>query len=93
MDVDPAITSSRIGPVLDSAVSTLETGVAAAMTSTDSSRVTFQDRPARQVTFVTRTGRRYTAVVVIYGSTRLYLLLAPSGPTFDAVASSFVALP
>lgn len=92
-DISPALTSSRVKRALDSAVAGLQSGVAAAMTMSDQHALKFQNRPARQVSITDRSGRRYTALVVIYGSTRFYALFAPSGPAFDAFVSSFVALP
>lgn len=92
-DISPAVTSSRVTRALDSAVAGLQSGVAATMVVSDSRALMFQDRPARQVSITDRAGRRYTAVVVIYGSTRFYVLFAPSGSAFDAFVSSFVALP
>jgi hypothetical protein len=92
-DISPAVTSSRVTRALDAAVAGLQSGVASTMTISDARSLTFQNRPARQVTITDRSGRRYTALVVIYGSTRFYSLFAPSGPAFDAFISSFVALP
>lgn len=92
-DIMPALTSSRVKRALDSAVTGIKDGVAAAMTINSTRSLMFQNRPARQVSIVDRSGRRYTALVVIYGSTRFYAMFAPSGPAFDAFVSSFVALP
>jgi hypothetical protein len=92
-DITPALTSSRVNKALDAAVAGLQNGVAATMTIRESHALRFQNRAARQVSIVDRSGRRYTALVVVYGSTRFYALFAPSGPAFDAFVSSFVALP
>ena len=92
-DITPGVKSSRIKQALDSAIAGLQSGVATAMTISNARSLTFQKRPARKVTVADRVVRRYTALVVIFGSTRFYALFAPSGPSFDALASSFVALP
>jgi hypothetical protein len=53
---------------------------------------TFRGRPAYEADYV-QNGRTLTMEAVLYGSERSYVFVAPSGPTFDALTGSFVALP
>ena len=53
----------------------------------------FRDFPARTVTYVTGAGAQLTMVLFSYSPTRVYVLIAQSGPAFDALETSFAPLP
>jgi hypothetical protein len=76
--------------VLTSAIKS--TGTSAAITLTSDSATTFQGHLAHRGEYQTTTGLTLTALAFSYSSTRIYELLAESGPAFDDLAASFVAV-
>jgi hypothetical protein len=53
---------------------------------------TFHGRPAREGVFTARDGRSLTLLGVVYGTERVYVLIAPTGDAYNALKASFVAL-
>jgi hypothetical protein len=53
---------------------------------------TFHGRPAREGVLTTKDGKSLTLLGVVYGTERVYVLIAPTGDAYDALKASFVAL-
>jgi hypothetical protein len=90
IDLSPDVPDNETGNFLRGTMAGL-TG--AGGTVTRESETSFQGRPAYRADYVQADGRPVTVEVVLYGSERSYVLLAPAGDAFDALAKSFVALP
>jgi len=54
--------------------------------------IRFHRQQARRVTLRAGNGERFTAVVVLYPPRRIYVLMAPTGKQFNALAKSFRVL-
>jgi len=90
IDLSPDVPHGEIDNLLRGTIAGL-THAGGAITR--ESKSTFRDRPAYQADFAQSDGRTFPVEAVLYGSQRCYVLFAPSGPAFDALANSFVALP
>jgi hypothetical protein len=90
-DISPGIPASAVDSFLRGEID----GIASsgALTLEHQNKATFHGRPAREAEYHSSNGLTFSAVAVIYGSQRNYVLLAPSGPAFVALENSFVALP
>jgi hypothetical protein len=90
VDISPGMSAATVDDFLDGAMHGLTLSGALKLGSDTST--TFRGRPAREGHLTAGNGRSFTALDVVYGSERAYLLLAPA-ESFDALQSSFVALP
>ena len=68
-------------------------GASSGMTLVAQSVTTFQGQGARHGTFSSTTGQQFDVVAFFLGDNREYLLVAPSGSTYDDLATSFTGLP
>jgi hypothetical protein len=90
-DFSRAFPSDLMDQVLRRALVALTT--TSDLTLDNQTATTFQGRPARQAQYTSAKGSTLTALVVAYNSKRVYLLYAQSGPAFDSLRQSFVAIP
>jgi hypothetical protein len=89
IDISPGVPSGQIEDFPHGVIAGLNNGGG---TITRGFDTTFRGRPAYEVDYV-QGGSTFTMEAVVYGSQRTYVIAAPSGPTFGALAGSFVALP
>ena len=88
-DVTPALPMDQIDTTLRSAVSSF--GSSSGMTLVSQRPTTFNGHTARTA-ILERSGSRYQLLVAAYSGSQIYLLFAPEGSRFDALASSFRAI-
>ena len=85
-DVTPALPLDQIDVTLKSAVSGFQSS--SGMTLLSQKATTFNGHTARSAVLA-HAGDRYQLVVTAYSGSQIYLLFAPQGAKFDALASSF----
>ena len=88
-DVTPALPLDQIDVTLRSAVSSFES--TSGMTLISQKQSTFNGHAARSA-ILERSGTRYQLLVAAYSGNQIYLLFAPQGAKFDALASTFSAI-
>jgi hypothetical protein len=91
LDSNQAIPAAQLSTVLTSALSSVATfgqDTLVAQTPT-----TVDGYTAVQASFTQADGSPISAVAIGYSSTRLYLILAPTGPAFTSLRASFTPLP
>jgi hypothetical protein len=88
-DVTPALPLDQIDVTLRSAVSSFQS--TSGMTLISQNQTTFNGHTARSA-ILERAGTRYQLLVAAYSGNQIYLLFAPQGAKFDALAGSFSAI-
>jgi hypothetical protein len=88
-DVTPALPLDQIDVTLRSAVSSFESS--SGMTLISQKQTTFNGHTARSA-ILERSDTRYQLLVAAYSGSQIYLLFAPQGAKFDALAASFSAI-
>ncbi len=88
-EVTPALPLDQIDITLRSAVSGFQSS--SGMTLISQKATTFNGHTARSA-ILEHAGDRYQLVVTAYSGSQIYLLFAPQGAKFDALASSFRAI-
>lgn len=89
----PGIPAAAVDQFLSGELAGMASAGALTVTLDTQTTTTFQGRPAREAQYHTKNGFSFTALAVVYGTQRAYLLAAPSGPTFAALKRTFVASP
>jgi hypothetical protein len=87
--ITPALPLDQIDVTLRSAVSAFASS--SGMTLISQKQTTFNGHTAR-IGILERSGTRYQLLVAAYSGSQIYLLFAPQGAKFDALASSFRAI-
>lgn len=90
-DYTPSIPASAMDGALRETLASF--GASSGMTLVAQSVTTFQGQGARHGTFSSTTGQQFDVVAFFLGDNREYLLVAPSGSTYDDLAASFTVLP
>jgi hypothetical protein len=68
-------------------------GTALGLNLSGSTTTTFHGHDAREATYNPPTGSALSLLAFVYGDSRVYVLIAPSGRPFDNLEKSFVAVP
>src|SRR5206468_3656406 len=88
-DVTPALPLDQIDVTLRSAVSSFQSS--SGMTLVSQKQTTFNGHAARGA-ILEASGNRFQLLVAAYSGSQIYLLFAPQGSKYDALASSFRAI-
>jgi hypothetical protein len=90
-DIKPALPQSAVDANLHTTLSSF--AVTSGMTLKSQDVTTFRGHSARRGSFTNPAGAAFTAIAVVYGGSREYVLLAPAGDAFDNLVASFEVLP
>lgn len=90
-DVSQAIPDAIYGATLRGAIGSFEGSSGLSLINERAD--TFQGHVAQRATLSDTIGTTYALLAFVYSGTRVYLLFAPTGASFDSLTESFVALP
>jgi hypothetical protein len=90
-DYTPSITTAAMDAALRETMASF--GASSGMTLVSQSVTAFQGHVARHGAFSSTTGQQFDVVAFFLGDNREYVIVAPSGSSYDDLAASFTSLP